>query len=745
MLLFHGGAGVDVRHLARDSAAVFLLAIVAVFLSVGLIGGSLHAFSGVALTACLLLGTIIATTDPSAVISIFRELGAPARLTRLVEGEALLNDATAVAIFAGLLAAMAAGVAPSWAEMSLEMTLSFTTGAAAGIAAGVVLTMLLGALRAFRSAQVTLTLATPYLLFAACHMTHLVSGVVAVVASGITLGAIGRSRFDRKDFHFLHELLEQAADWSTGLIFILGALVIPRIMAQAEPSDLVLLVMVIGTATLARALVLWGVAPVLVRLGLMHAIGGRMNAALLWGGLRGAVTLALVLSVAENRDIPPDLKRTISVLATGYTLWTLLVQGTTLRLVIRALGLSELPAVERAFRGQALSRTLQGTRAKVLQFVARAGLDQSAVDKLMQPYEDRLSAVAEDGSFEEVITDTEKLRLRLAALVTQERNLLLDQRWASGLPSSMVDHYLFVLDRMRDEVFSGGRTGYLRAGRHLYRQTAQFRAANALHRITGIQAPLAAYLSSRFHTLLVMRTIVTQLTWSAKSELQSLLGERIADILHEIVARRAEEIDRNLEAIRLQYPEFARALETSMAERYLHHAEVAQIRELQEAGVIGEEIARSLVAEARDLHRTLKRPGRLDIEPPKPELLRALRAFEKLGDAELERIARRMTPAVVPADTVIYRPGDQVDSIYFIANGAIEIEREGEDEVIRLGRGEAFGQLRVLNPDLKPATVRALSYSHCYRMPVRVFREVLRSHPDWGTDVVGMRTRTAAE
>ena len=103
-LVFHGALSIDVRRLAHDIAPVLLLAVVAVLATTAAIGFVLQPISGQSLTVCLLLGAIVATTDPSAVIGVFRDIGADARLTRLVEGESLLNDAAAIALFTLLLA-----------------------------------------------------------------------------------------------------------------------------------------------------------------------------------------------------------------------------------------------------------------------------------------------------------------------------------------------------------------------------------------------------------------------------------------------------------------------------------------------------------------------------------------------------------------------------------------------------------------------------------------------------------------
>lgn len=738
VLLFQGAVGVDVRHLARDSAAILLLAILAVLLSIGLIGGAVHLISGISLTACLLLGAIVATTDPSAVISMFRDLGAPARLTRLVEGESLLNDATAIAAFNALLAALLIGAAPSWSDLGIKIAVGLVSGAGAGVAAGIIVARLLGRLRAYRSAQITITLLTPYAIFAACGASPYISGVVAIVASGVTVGAIARSRFERQDFRFMRELLDQVADWSTGLIFIFAALIVPRILAQAQLADVGMIAVVILVALAARAIILWCVAPLLAYAGLMRPVGHQMSTALLWGGLRGAMTLALVLAVSENPAIDPATKRGITLLATGYTLWTLLVQGTTLRYIVSKLGLVQMAPVDRAFRTQALGTAIDATRERVRQFARRAGLEAGLVEDAITPYEVRLKAALDDTSFETEITDKEKLRLGLAALVNHERNLLLEQRWSSGLPSVMIDQYLYAIDVMRDEARTMGHVGYLRAARLPYRQTTQFRVVSLLHRTTGIQTPLAGYIGRRFHYLLVNRVLVTQLSWHIDARLKPVFGVRISDILSGVVSRRKDELERNIEAIRLQYPAFAHDLEQSMVQRYAHHEEIVQINSLLESGVIAPDIARSLVAEAEELNRSVRRAGRVDIEHAKPDLLRSLRVFEGFTDKQLCQIAKRMRPAVFAANTTIYKPGDSVDRIYFIANGAVEVDREGD--IQRLGRGQAFGQLRVLNPDLKAATVTAISYSHCFSMTVHDFREMLRQEPGWKTGLVSQRS-----
>ncbi len=132
-LVFDGALSIDVRRLARDTAPVLVLAVVAVVATAAAIGFALAPIAGQPLVVCLLLGAIVATTDPSAVIGIFRTIGADARLTRLVEGEALLNDATAIALFTLLLDEATRRAASDFSTVGLTLGALFIGGAVVGI------------------------------------------------------------------------------------------------------------------------------------------------------------------------------------------------------------------------------------------------------------------------------------------------------------------------------------------------------------------------------------------------------------------------------------------------------------------------------------------------------------------------------------------------------------------------------------------------------------------------------------
>ena len=109
-LLFQVSLGLNLRRMADDWVPILVMAVLAVIVATFAIGFALTPFTSLPLAACLMLGAIVATTDPSAVVSIFRNIAAPQRLTRIVEGESLLNDAAAIALFGFFLTFVMMGV-----------------------------------------------------------------------------------------------------------------------------------------------------------------------------------------------------------------------------------------------------------------------------------------------------------------------------------------------------------------------------------------------------------------------------------------------------------------------------------------------------------------------------------------------------------------------------------------------------------------------------------------------------------
>ncbi|MGF1594645.1 MAG: cation:proton antiporter [Kiloniellaceae bacterium] len=729
MLLFQGAITIDVRRLAQDIVAVVLLAVLAVLVALAVIGGAVYMVAPMPLVVCLLFGAIVATTDPSAVIAMFRDLGAPPRLTRLVEGESLLNDATAIAAFGAFLAVITTGQELNFMQVSESLAWRLYGGVLVGFLAGRAVASMLSFLRSYRGAQVTITVALPYVVYVLCNNYLEISGVVAVVTAGLVLSAVGRSRFQPETFRFCLDTLEQLAYWATSLVFVLAAILVPRLLEDITFADLLYMLVAVVAALVARALILFGIFPLLSAVRVIQRVSTPMKTVIIWGGLRGSVTLALALAVTENPFVSPEVKRFIAIQATGFALFTLLVQGTTLSPLMRWLGLDQLSPIDRAFRSQVLTQALSSVRSNLRSFAGRYELADDLVDQAIRPYSDRLSRVAEDNSFAEALSDRERLTVGLIALANQEKSLILEQHWSGGLPSALIDRYLLTVESMIDGAREDGRLGYLRAARRPHRQTWWFRFIGVLHSRLGIGRPLATYLGRRFQSLLVNRIILLELTVFLEFRLAGLLGDRLSEVLGEIVKQRLTEVERHLDALRLQYPKFARDLDHAVLERYAYREEVEQVQQMRESGIISEDLARHLRAEAENVHASRQPMAAVDLRANTPELLRGFPVFSNLSEVELARVAKRLQVRVFAADAFVFRQGDRADGMYFIASGAVEIAI-GEER-LRLGRGDFFGEMALLDQSRRSATVRSISYSHLLFLPRAAFEEFSGVLPEW--------------
>ncbi len=729
LLLFQGAITIDVRRLAQDFVAVALLAVLAVILALVVIGGAVYLVAPMPLAVCLLFGAIVATTDPSAVIALFRDLGAPARLTRLVEGESLLNDATAIAAFGAFLAVVATGRDLDIWMVTESLAWRLAGGVLVGLVAGRAMAQLLSFLRAYRGAQITLVVALPYVVYVLCNNYLELSGVVAVVTSGLYLSAAGRSRFQPETFRFCLDTLEQLAYWATSLVFVLAAILVPRLMEDFTFADLLYLLVAVIAALAARAVILFAIFPLLSAARVIQRVSTPMKTVIIWGGLRGSVTLALALAVTENAAIEPEVKRFIAIQATGFALFTLLVQGTTLSPLMRWFGLDQLSPIDRAFRSQVLTQALSSVRSNLRSFAGRYELDDDLVDSAVRPYSERLTRVAEDTSFTEALSDLDRLTVGLIALANQEKALIMEQRWSGGMPSPLIDRYLLTVEAMIDGAREEGRLGYLRAARRPHREDLWFRFLSFLHSRLGISRPLATYLGRRFRFLLVNRIIILELVVFLEFKLAGLLGDRLTQVLGEIVDQRMTEVERHIDALRLQYPTFARDLDHAVLERYAYREEVEQIQQMLESGIISEDLARHLRSEAESVHASQQRVTAVDFRATTPELLRAFPVFSNLSEAELQRVAGKLQERVFAADAFVFRRGERADGMYFIASGAVEIAVG--DKRIRLGRGDFFGEMALLDQSRRSATVRSISYSHFLFLPRAAFQEISVSLPQW--------------
>ena len=408
-LLYWAGFFSSPRDLQSDLRAISTLAVGLVLATIGVVAVVAHAMvDGLPLAAAFALGAIVSPTDPLAATAIGRRLGVPRRMVNLLEGESLVNDATALVAYRIAVAAAVGGGFVAW-----QAGLRFVVGAAGGVAVGLAVGWLVAELRRRLDDPVTeivVSLATGFAAYLPAERLEL-SGVLAAVTAGLYVGwrapELASAPTRLLGFSFWEVLVYLL----NAVLFILVGLQLHPILSGVSGRSVASLV---GQAVLVSGVVIavrlaWEfTVPYLIRLldrrpaQVVRRIGARERLVLGWSGMRGAVSLAAALALPL--DFP---QRDLLVFLTfAVILATLVVQGLTLPALIRRLRVRGDDADER----EEVRARLAATDAALARLQELAGAEWTRedtverLDGLYQFRRRRLKARAgiyEDEGFED--------------------------------------------------------------------------------------------------------------------------------------------------------------------------------------------------------------------------------------------------------------------------------------------------------------------------------------------------------
>lgn len=717
-LLFDAAFRIDARRMLDDAAPIFLLAVVAVGATTFAAGLALAPLGLQPFVVCLLLGAIVSTTDPLAVLSIFRDVGAPSRLVRIVEGESLFNDAAAIALFTVLLAAASVPGSVGLGDGLAVFLATGLGGIAAGVAMGLAASVAIALTRHHRAALMSVTVALPYLTFALCEVVLGISGAMAVVAAGLVTAGRAQAGRAPASWRHVHQIWDQLAFWANSLVFVLAAFVVPTLLSRFDGRMALAAAVLILAAFAARALVLWGVLPILQKAALAHTISHRAKTLLWWGGLRGALTLVLALWVTEHEGIAPDAQAFVAVVATAFTLFTILVNGLTLRPLTRRLGLDRLSAFDRSLGVGARALATQAARARMDAAAARYAIAPQAAAAARMAYAEL--SVSESAV---PVSGRERVALALVVLAQAERSVLSRHAEDSLISPSVAERVNRDAQKMREGARADGRFGYQRAARRAVRFGRRFRVALVLQRRLGWRGPLSRALGERVERLLLTRIVLSELTGFCEERIAPVLGHRVAALCARALQQRTAAVGAALAALGLQYPHYVAALEQRFLERIALSEEEREYRLLREEGLIGAEVSSALGEELARAGRRFARALRLDLSIDKPALVAGLPLFASLGAEELADVVRLLrTRFVVPGERIITR-GDRGDSVYFIASGAVRVDTVHQS--LTLGRGAVVGEIAAFSGAPRSADVTMLGFGELLVLQGRAFRTLL--------------------
>lgn len=387
-LIFESGLSLDARQLIKDLAPVLTLAIPALLISTFLVGAGVWFLVDIHFVVALLFGALISATDPVAVVTIFKELGAPLRLNVLVEGESLFNDATAIVVFGILLAMIVGGTNFSLVNSGtalLEFVRVFMGGVLVGAILGLFVSELLFRLQCQASAVITMSLVAAYGSFIIGeHVLH-VSGVMATVSAAVILNVYGLTRIPGNIKPILSETWEFVGLVANSFLFLLVGL---SIDASSLITHSGLILAVVCIVLLARAATIYTLVPVTTRLFKLPKVSMGERHIMWWGGLKGGLAIAIVLSIPESlpsRDLLINL-------TLGVVLFTLMVNAWSIRPLMKKLKLDQLTDDEQAELEEGYAHARQSSHDMLTEYQDLGLVTKDLALQLKQDIDETLSS-----------------------------------------------------------------------------------------------------------------------------------------------------------------------------------------------------------------------------------------------------------------------------------------------------------------------------------------------------------------
>ena len=325
-LIFEAAFQLRWRELRKDLPVILTLATVGVMMSAVATAAGMHYLAHWSWISAAVFGVLIAATDPVAVIAMFKDARVHGRIRLLVEAESLFNDATAAVAFTIVLmfaSGQSVGAVGVTKTLLIMVAGSLVCGAAvAGLA------LLLAGATDDHLVEITFTTVAAFGSFLLAEHFHL-SGVLASLTAGLILGNVGHLAIAPKGRAAVEEFWEYAAFVANSLIFLLIGM---RLANQDYSFVWLPALIAIGVVTVGRAFAIYPLSLLFARSSLR--VSAKHQHILFWGGLRGALALALALGLPEGM---PGREAIITV-AFAVVAFSIFVQGMTVKPLMRRLG-----------------------------------------------------------------------------------------------------------------------------------------------------------------------------------------------------------------------------------------------------------------------------------------------------------------------------------------------------------------------------------------------------------------------
>lgn len=733
-LIFESAYNINSRELIKDMPYVLVLALPALLISILTVGLMLHYLAGFSFEVSFLFGALISATDPVAVIAIFKELGAPKRLTMLVEGESLFNDATSVVAFTIILGFITSAdmLSPGQTAASgaAEFLLVFVGGTAVGLVTGYIFAIILGMIRNNPSVEIIITTMLAYISFILAHHYLHVSGVMSTVTAGLLLSSYGRTKISFEVHEFMESFWQTMSFSANAILFIcIGLLMIPY-LSLSILADLPQLLVAIIAVNIGRAIPVFSLLPFLSFIKFVEKISIKFISVIWWGGgLRGAIAIALALSLIDS-GLPQEYQRQIMLLTFGIVIFTLGVNGLSIRKVMHML------KVDRLSKDEVYAQKMGLMHSKTLAIENIRSFNECAVHypgihrRLIEEYASQEEELHRELAAFKGIDEEEKFSLLAREALLREKRAYFESFTRKEISGSSLRDLQHQIDLDLDR---------LKSGRIIIAHRHQFESRSWLE---ALIRPFRTIMPESTAKRLAMRYEKACSTTEAIKNVYKFLEEKESENpelsddckrLKDNYASLRAAANQETSDFRVNFPEYAESVVEIIMRKSSLRTELEYLTKMHLLGQLPELSYNNLKeAISREIDNLSRQPlKKMRLNPV--GLLRNVNFFSNLDRVHLERLSTYLHTKLFMKGEHLIEEGQDGEEMFIITRGRVRVyrgEQSAHDIVATLKNGGILGEMALISDS--PRNASAIALTHCAALVLKKkhFEDFLQDNPE---------------
>ncbi|MEA3288658.1 MAG: cation:proton antiporter [Campylobacterota bacterium] len=635
----------------------------------------------------LLFGALISATDPVAVVALLKEVSSRKRLETLIEGESLLNDGTAIVLFTLFLTMYLSTSSSDFSLVSVVGEFSFVVlfGLVIGVILGYAAIQLISKVFNNPLVEITLSVGVAYLVFFVAEHTFHVSGVVALVSLALMFATVGRTKVSPEVAGFLHHFWEMMAHFANTFIFlIVGILIATRVKLDIGEYWIALIILYIGI-TIIRGGSVAILTPILNRIGI--GFTKEKGIVLVWGGLRGAVSLALALTIAQNDSIPKEIGDQILFLTAGIVVLTILINGLTMEKLLAFLNLDTLPPAKEVTVQKAKANVYQNLSEylpKIKQNEFLQNVNWEDIDEIKEL--DTISDINIDKQLKDVSTEDLDIAYR-RRLLESERKFYWSEFSKGNLSAEATNNLAAAIEEALDEYPTITPRPHIEKLWHI---------PSYLH--TTKDLPIISSLMLQFSfSRLALGYEVARGFMNAQDEVLNHIDslgaskEKVEAVKKDIL-KNIQLTYNYMENLNTIFPEIVCSIQTRTANRLLLNKERSVIEQLLKNGVLDKPEASRMIEDVENrMFALTKYP--IAIKPPElNSLVFQSSLINKLKKETVEKLSNVAQHQIYDKNDIIATYADNKSSLMIVARGSVEIIDQQTNQVHNIvGQGAVLG------------------------------------------------------